>query len=256
MRGLIALAFPLLLVALALLYYVDRAGPLPLQGSSAEWGGLIDRFVEGGAVEVAKLELKAGDRYLLSVEADGLVDIYVLDRRDYERMLGGFRVWGFANVSRAVVAVPSLMGGTYYVVVRGVEPGHVRVAVKKGNVDDATRALRSGGEVLRSNITAKFGGIYVSKVALFSPGTRLEASASGRIAVLWSDEYRRAESLGVERVVKEVCASQPARCGEGRLIYLNEDFFDDAYIVVVGRGEVTYATVATPLLLVKVGACS
>ena len=264
MRHGLALVFPLFLVVFAALYYFyhGAAGAPPQQlGANAGEGGPpgprpILLQLKRGENYTLELKLVAGDRPTLSVDSTGVVDVYVFESREWEKFVGGSRAraaYEYPNTTRLVTALPVQYDVVYVVYIKAVEDAEVAVELKSGKIDEATRIMRLGGEVLRAFHEVEVKGRHVAKIALFSPGTRLELKydGEGTVAVLWFSDYRKyIEGTPLDRL----CSADNCLRGSGELKIVS-DSFDDAYIVVEGAGRLAYALVATPELLLKVGTC-
>ncbi|MEM1943163.1 MAG: hypothetical protein QXO30_04530 [Candidatus Caldarchaeum sp.] len=245
------------LLALALAQVV--LGP----GSEAGLEGFA-AWMEAGEERVVELVLKPGDRYVVGLETSGLSDLYIMAGREAEAYKASGSTpksaTAFNSLKKLTYAIPSQTGGLYLVLVKQREAGEVKLRVEAGTVDDATKALRSGREVVRNSFEAVVSphSGFAMPVYQFIPGTKLHLTAEGdgAVAVVESSDflaYSRAR-----KQLSDLCKASNCIRGSGSLT-IESDNFDDVYLVVEGgqsAGRLSMQVVATEKMLFYVGTCS
>ncbi|MEM2095720.1 MAG: hypothetical protein QXR20_03775 [Candidatus Caldarchaeum sp.] len=245
------------LLALALAQVILAPGPAARLDGFADW-------LEAGEERVVELVLKPGDRYVVWLETSGLSDLYVMAGREAETYkasgLTPQSATAFNSLKKLTYAIPSQTGGLYLVLVKQLEAGDVKLGVEAGTVDDTTKALRSGREVLRNSFEAVVSpqSGFALPVYQFIPGTRLHLTAEGdgAVAVVESSDFL-AYSRG-RKQLSDLCKASNCIRGGGSLTMESEDFVD-VYLVVEGgqsAGRLVVQVVATEKMLFYVGTCS
>lgn len=215
-------------------------------------------------MKIVELSLKPGDRYIIGLETTGLSDLYVLGGRDAETFKKDGSIpstaTGFHFLKTLTYALPSQTGGTYLILVKQREAGEVTLRIEPGLIDDATRKLRSGKEVLRNSFESVLpkDARLTLPVYQFIPGTKLHLNVEGdaMVALLDMDGFY-AYSKG-RKQLSDLCKTSNCLKGSGSLSLDSEDFVDLYLVAEDSRSptKLSMQVIATEKMLFYVGTCS
>lgn len=216
--------------------------------------------LQAGQEIVFELNQRPGDRYVLMLETDGLSDVYIISGKYTLSTDPPPSATSFYALKKLTYAIPSQTGGTYYVLIRQREGGEVRLSVKEGTIDDATRALRAGGEITRNSFVAVFppDSVFTFPIYQFIPGTRLHLETDGGATVALVDSAGYYAFSKGSKQLEDLCKASNCLQGAGSLALESEDYID-LYLIVENKDSpttISLQVIATPKMLFYVGTCS